>query len=74
MTTEQMDARDRHFQMQPKAPEYFEVVKREVSSFDQRENTTAYKETLISVHTSREAALESIVPKGYIIRPLTVKS
>jgi hypothetical protein len=65
---------DRHWEMtQPKHPEYFEVVKREVAYSDQREGTT-YKETIISVHTSREAAMESIIPKDYVIRPLTVKS
>jgi hypothetical protein len=65
---------DRHWEkLPPKAPEYFEVVKREVAYSDQREGTS-YKETLVSVHTSREAAMESIIPKGYIIRPLTVHS
>jgi len=74
MTTEQQDWADtnRRIQLQSK-PEYFEVVKREVAYSDQREGTT-YKETLISVHTSRAAALESVMPKGIIIRPLTVKS
>lgn len=73
MTTEQQDYMDRRFEVKPKVPEYFEVVKREVAYSDQREGTT-YKETLISVHTSEEAALRSVIPKGLIIRPLTVQS
>jgi hypothetical protein len=68
-----MDSRDRHFQPKPKLPEYFEVVKRTLIHRDQRDGDT-YSEQIVSVHTSREAAMASVMPKDIIVRPLTVKS
>ncbi len=65
---------DRHWEKpQAKHLEYFEVVKRTLTHGNQFDGDT-YAETIVSVHTSREAAMESVLPKDIIVRPLTVKS
>ena len=65
---------DRHWQIETKPEQIYEVVRVQSDGYDPRTSETFTKETHVSAHSSEIAALRAALPSGTIVRPLKVKS
>ena len=78
MTTEQQDwlENQRRIQQIPKQPQLFEVVRKTVTSSDQREGTTFYETERLGVYSSELAALRAVMAltPHITIQPLKIDS